>query len=139
MLPPSGLGFYVVEISTVTERIHRMSRSTTGSYLRRLDDISPSVISILVDFGSVFVVDRNDVTLQVGLQIIDITVFRETLVSVVSGKYADSNRLSGYVVVVTNILQNRGRFIRRTTNHLAVDLTAPTENRFTNTRWGLEN
>ena len=50
-----------------------MSRITTGRHLRRLDDIAPRIIRILVNLGAVLIVDTDNVALQVGLEIISQT------------------------------------------------------------------
>jgi hypothetical protein len=50
-----------------------MSRITAGSHLDRLDNISPSIIGILINLGAACVVDTDNVTLQVGLQVISQT------------------------------------------------------------------
>jgi hypothetical protein len=44
-----------------------MSRSTAGSNLRRLDDISPSIIGIGTDQRAAFIVDGYDIPLQIYL------------------------------------------------------------------------
>ena len=99
-----------------------MSITTAGSHLRRLDDITPSIVSVLVDLGAACIVDTDNVALQIRLQIIDGVC--EVRSRACAGKRADGNGLSGCVVVVTNILHHRRRSGGRTSNHLAVDLTA---------------
>ena len=112
----------VIIIPTITERIHRMSITATGSHLRRLNDIAPRIIRILVNLGAALVVDGNDIALQIRLQIIDGVC--EISRAACTGKSADGNGLSGCIVIVADILHHRRRSGGRTANHLAVDLTA---------------
>ena len=99
-----------------------MSITATVSHLSRLDDIAPSIVSVLINLGAACVVDTDNVALQVGLQIIDGVC--EVRSRARTGKRADGNRLSGCIVIVADILHHRRGRRRRTANHLAVDLTA---------------